>query len=501
MKTKNKPLPQRNFWKLPLLWFLLFFIGVPTLVFLTQDLLPGKYIIDDTADKIGLAIGALITLILTYVFEWRASKKKPSTDATDIEPEAAPQPAKSRKMPAGLIAAIAIYALLAVVWASTWADEIEDSAGFIALFASLSGIIGTLFINKKAGHLLVVLPVIISILTGFVFRLDAGGDIMVFLMAAAFYTVPYFFVRYFLCKNGRERLFGTTGKIIFYALCALLLATLSLLLSNKSYKDLGPYSYGMRSMLSYEGKWGYLDSYDEVREAIPCLYDKAGTFQYFGDGKWTDDRDRTGATVCLNGKWGVIDRYGNEIIPLEYDQIYTTNSMWSVRLNDKWGVIDSTKTIIIPIEYDEIKYANPNKISVILDGEVLYFNAKGEKIEPEPVQPVQPALPQSGINFGKLKIADFDQVANKFSFVDTETGKKLSYSRILLDGQPVVTTECILKDGTEMLKFVLKEKQLLGTRQEGGQTVSTYSGESYTAFSIYAELRYRLDDNVLIIMK
>ena len=117
----------------------------------------------------------------------------------------------------------------------------------------------------------------------------------------------------------------------------------------------------------------------------------------------------------------------------------------------------------------------------------------------EAVVPTGTTLKTENPTVTTLKITDFNRDANTFSFVDVATGKKLSYSIIVIDGQRVVNTECIIKDGTEMVKFVLKEKQLLGTRQEGGQTVSTYSGESYTSYSIYAELKYSLKDGVLTI--
>ena len=63
--------------------------------------------------------------------------------------------------------------------------------------------------------------------------------------------------------------------------------------------------------------------------AIPAKYDYA---EDFSEGL---------AKVTLNGKWGYIDKSGNEVIPIKYDDAYSfENGKAEVLLKGKYGTID-----------------------------------------------------------------------------------------------------------------------------------------------------------------
>jgi hypothetical protein len=81
-----------------------------------------------------------------------------------------------------------------------------------------------------------------------------------------------------------------------------------------------------------DGKWGYRDKKTGTM-AVPCKYDKA--YDFFVSGL---------AAVKLDNKWGVIDKTGKEIIPLEYDKVnILSNDEVSVKLNGKWMNIHGIK--------------------------------------------------------------------------------------------------------------------------------------------------------------
>ncbi len=68
-----------------------------------------------------------------------------------------------------------------------------------------------------------------------------------------------------------------------------------------------------------------------VTEVVPCKYDDAGSFF---EGL---------AAVQLDGKWGFIDKTGNQAVPCKYDLAeYFSECLSRVYLNGKYGFIDST---------------------------------------------------------------------------------------------------------------------------------------------------------------
>lgn len=90
-------------------------------------------------------------------------------------------------------------------------------------------------------------------------------------------------------------------------------------------------------------KWGYIDKYGNT--VIPFNYDDAYDFS---EGL---------AAVKLNGKWGFVDKFSKLIIPLIYDMVSNfKEGSACVRKDGNAGVIDKTGDIIIPIEYDDIDF-------------------------------------------------------------------------------------------------------------------------------------------------
>lgn len=124
---------------------------------------------------------------------------------------------------------------------------------------------------------------------------------------------------------------------------------------------------------SYEdgnGKYGYkLKTTGEI--LIPAKYDHSWPF-------------REGlAHVRLNGKFGFVDKSGNEIIPLKYDMTdFFSEGLTIVELNGKYGFIDKTGKVVIPFIYDGGFTFKDGLAVVELDGKFGYIDKTGKEIIP-----------------------------------------------------------------------------------------------------------------------
>ena len=87
----------------------------------------------------------------------------------------------------------------------------------------------------------------------------------------------------------------------------------------------------------------------------------------------------------MNGKIGVIDTNGREIIPLTHNineiKIYYPNRI-AVKTNSKWGIADTNNRIVVPLEFDEV-YVLPNgNIRVNVGAKYGLFSSNGQEILP-----------------------------------------------------------------------------------------------------------------------
>lgn len=78
---------------------------------------------------------------------------------------------------------------------------------------------------------------------------------------------------------------------------------------------------------------------EEVIAAARQRYDVVGTFK--------ENR----VIVGKDGKWGVIDRYGKEVIPLRYYSRVYEEDLAEVLKFGKYRIVDSKNNIVIPLEY------------------------------------------------------------------------------------------------------------------------------------------------------
>ena len=134
-------------------------------------------------------------------------------------------------------------------------------------------------------------------------------------------------------------------------------------------------------LFPYSGKWGLINGSGKI--LIPAIFDKLDAM-YQSDksnslcfvanrGRKTD----TGDEPSITGNCGLLDLNGNEIIPFEYQEIYSggknkliVNKGGGLGFSEggayvsggKWGVIDYSNKVKVPIIYDEVSAIQHNYV-------------------------------------------------------------------------------------------------------------------------------------------
>ncbi len=106
-----------------------------------------------------------------------------------------------------------------------------------------------------------------------------------------------------------------------------------------------------------------------ITEVVPCKYDGASNFS---EGL---------APVKLNGKWGFIDKLGNEVVPCKYDDVYHfSEGLAMVKLNGKWGFIDKLGNEVAPCKYDDAEEFFDGLALVALNGKYGFIDKTGREV-------------------------------------------------------------------------------------------------------------------------
>ncbi len=166
-------------------------------------------------------------------------------------------------------------------------------------------------------------------------------------------------------------------------------------------------------------KWGFLNqSLDKI--VIPFKYDQ--TF-FFEDGI---------APVELNDKWGAINKEGNIVIPIQYQDYKFNNEDFSdftesfyfirddligVKLNGKWGFIDKTGATIISFKYDDIKQFKSGMAAAKLNGKWGFIDKNDNIVVPLKFDSVS-------VSLSKLIKAELN---SKWGFIDQKGNEAISF--------------------------------------------------------------------------
>jgi len=140
------------------------------------------------------------------------------------------------------------------------------------------------------------------------------------------------------------------------------------------YEDFDEYMVGVfddvkgLAKVNRNGKYGFINKFGQ--EVIPIKYENVGEF-------YNDLVD-----AKLNGKWGFINSSGEEVIQLKYDYVDDfSKGIAEAKLDEKYGCIDLNGQVIIPLKYERIWIFNHlNFVRVELNGKCGIFNKSGEEI-------------------------------------------------------------------------------------------------------------------------
>jgi hypothetical protein len=250
---------------------------------------------------------------------------------------------------------------------------------------------------------------------------------------------------------------------------------------------------------------GYINH--EGKQVLPLEFSKVSNFYGIFDVK-----DAVTVAQKQNRKYGTIDRHNNTIIPFEYDFIGMDNrndTLSFVKQKNKWGVINPFGQPVVPIRYSSVKYLQkPNTknalIEVFLDSSVVsYLDEKGNFLEGNPNKNL--IIINQGGKFGIKTdqnaetflvnptydfIEEFGKVGKtswaKVGIKDPKDSKKLLYGIIDNKGNTVLKPEYleigILSEGKIAVQQndKSKDKQLFGYFDENGKKVIDFA--YYKAF-------------------
>jgi len=121
----------------------------------------------------------------------------------------------------------------------------------------------------------------------------------------------------------------------------------------------------IRPFADQDGNFGFYDR-NTKKQIIDYKYEAANPFY--------EDL----ASVCLNNKWGFIDKEENIIIPFSYDRAGIFNGgIAAVKQNNKYGFIDKSANTILPFIYEDAHNFHENLASVQLNGKWGFINKNG----------------------------------------------------------------------------------------------------------------------------
>ena len=156
-----------------------------------------------------------------------------------------------------------------------------------------------------------------------------------------------------------------------------------------------PYEEGELSLVSRDGKYGFMDF--EGVEAIPCQFDYAKEFE-----------EETGlAPAWVHEKCGLIDRDGHWRVQPINDDIEIRQGIIKVERDGLWGTVDMDGNMVIPCQFDRMSDYNVDLDRWVVEKDFLqgYCDGKGNIVIPiqfDEVQPFHSKTPVAAVRVGAL---------------------------------------------------------------------------------------------------
>lgn len=141
-----------------------------------------------------------------------------------------------------------------------------------------------------------------------------------------------------------------------------------------------------------DGKSGLLDV--NGNEVVPCIYDRIVPIGRFADDYHYVQEGMI--QIQLNGKYGFVNTAGEQIVPCKYDQVQNFSGGYAaVGINTGefsqpdnvpvclWGMIDATGKEVVPCQYDLATYeVDQGFLAVKENGKCGLVNAENQLIVP-----------------------------------------------------------------------------------------------------------------------
>lgn len=170
-------------------------------------------------------------------------------------------------------------------------------------------------------------------------------------------------------------------------------------LSKKKYDEVEPFLNGL-AYAKNKGNWGYVN--EKGKEVVKVgKYDVLGKVTEYGGGSMAgglegDDLLVKGFSIVgKNGKGGIINIKGEEIIPVKYDEVEVDAPIFSedfakssgffkvsVAKNNKfkYGVLGKDGKMFLEADYDEIEFLRDDLIMARKGDKIEHINTEGEVV-------------------------------------------------------------------------------------------------------------------------
>jgi hypothetical protein len=146
---------------------------------------------------------------------------------------------------------------------------------------------------------------------------------------------------------------------------------------------------GMWVIIGEDDKLGFFSMRHGL--ILPMEYetnDINSTFKWDGD-FYFDSAD----VFCLRkgSKWGVLNAFGKDVLPFEYDHLRLQDGVFGALKNNKWALIEPSGKEITPYEYDGFlgRYGSgahmprsEDPFIFLKDGKVVFYNLSSNKVVP-----------------------------------------------------------------------------------------------------------------------
>lgn len=178
--------------------------------------------------------------------------------------------------------------------------------------------------------------------------------------------------------------------------------------------------------------------------------------------------------ISKDGKYGLMNDMGLEIVPLVYDEITLYDDCAAVKNNNRWGVIGFTENIIIPIEYQAIKRFYGDRFLVRKNDRWLFFDTKNKEESPYGFEAVN-----SQASYRTSLISEYQRI-----YTVARRDKKMGF----VDSLGQIVTPFIF----EGERLVPLSDNMLAVQKNGKIALSDFQGKYLSEFD-YDEVHFLSD--------